>query len=327
MNNPEISIIIPIYNVDPYLYRCLSSVANQTFKNYEVIMVDDGSTDESMAIAKSFETTYSNFIFLQNDKKGVASARNKAILRSCGKYLAFVDSDDYVDPNYLRHLHYVAEKEHADVTCCNYATYNQKKGTHHTILLRHPRNGVHPPEKIAKMVLRDISMRSYLWNKLWRRELFFDHDILLPEMYFEDLATVFRLIFFANRVAVTNVCLYYYRKRSNSIVSTFDFKIMNGYMQALGVIRNFLEKEKSFKKYRFSFSIFGTVISWVNLTNSFMLHIKNRSLTGLGYNLSATMKCMRTYMSKKFEPYDDVIVPLPAELISPIYLENKKNGK
>lgn len=101
-DNPEISVIIPIYNVDSYLYRCLASVACQTFRDFEVIMIDDGSTDSSLLIAQDFAASFYNFHLVKNKVKGVSGARNMGVKKARGEYIAFVDSDDYVDPSFLK---------------------------------------------------------------------------------------------------------------------------------------------------------------------------------------------------------------------------------
>lgn len=244
-DNPEISVIIPIYNVDSYLYRCLASVACQTFRDFEVIMIDDGSTDSSLLIAQDFAASFYNFHLVKNKVKGVSGARNTGVKKARGEYIAFVDSDDYVDPSFLKNLYRAAKDSGADVSCCNYALYNQDRGTHHTIMFRKPFEGVHSAVKLTKMTISDFRSRSYLWNKLWHRSLFFDGEPLaFPEMYFEDIATTSRLLSRADRVVVIDKCLYYYTQRSNSIVSALDFKKLNDYVRSLGVLRNFFEKNR-----------------------------------------------------------------------------------
>lgn len=165
------------------------------------------------------------------------------VKKARGEYIAFVDSDDYVDPSFLKNLYRAAKDSGADVSCCNYALYNQDRGTHHTIMFRKPFEGVHSAVKLTKMTISDFRSRSYLWNKLWHRSLFFDGEPLaFPEMYFEDIATTSRLLSRADRVVVIDKCLYYYTQRSNSIVSALDFKKLNDYVRSLGVLRNFFEK-------------------------------------------------------------------------------------
>ena len=97
----DISLIIPVYNVESYLERCLSSVENQTFENFEVIIVNDGSTDGSLQIIQKFLNRNVNFKLIDQENKGLGEARNVGIKNSCGRYVAFLDSDDFLEPRYL----------------------------------------------------------------------------------------------------------------------------------------------------------------------------------------------------------------------------------
>ena len=183
-NEVTISIIIPIYNVGEYLHRCLSSVACQTFKDYEVIMVNDGSTDKSCEIAESFTKHFVNFRLVHNTQKGVSYARNLGVSLARGEYIAFVDSDDYIDPNYLLRLYSAAKEYDADVAHCNYVLYNIDSGFLHSVRVRKPRKGIMTNIGMVRRTISDFFMRSYLWNKLWKRSLFTDNNIIFPDMKF-----------------------------------------------------------------------------------------------------------------------------------------------
>ena len=169
---PAISVIIPIYNVGEYLTRCLSSVGYQSFKDYEVIMVDDGSTDNSPQIAEEFAKKYSNFKLVHNTEKGVASARNLGISLAKGDYIAFVDSDDYIDVNYLKYLYSSAKRNKADVVHCNYGLYYIESGVVRPVVIRKPRARVMTNMEMVEHTIADFSMRSYLWNKLWKKSVY-----------------------------------------------------------------------------------------------------------------------------------------------------------
>ena len=127
MPNPAISLIIPVYNVEDYLEKALLSVQNQTFRDFEAIIVDDGSTDKSLEIIKKFCEKNSNFIFLTQKNKGPAAARNYGISVCKGDYIAFMDSDDYIEPEFLEMLYKTAIENDADITCCNFNLYYPEK--------------------------------------------------------------------------------------------------------------------------------------------------------------------------------------------------------
>ena len=319
-DKPQISVIVPIYNVDNYLYRCLASIACQTFRDFEVIMIDDGSTDKSLLIAQDFASSFYKFHLVKNKTKGVSHARNTGIKQARGEYIAFVDSDDYIDPNYLKRLYYAAKEHNADVSCCNYALYNQQRGTHHTIMLRKPMEGVHTTKKIVKLTIADFRSRSYLWNKLWHRSLFFkgqEGEILFPEMYFEDIATTARLLYYANRVVVIDHCLYYYTKRQNSIVSGLNFENLNDYVLSLGVLRNFFEKNGNYKEYRVSHWRLAFAMFFANGANILKTHIELKNFSGLFTNIACATKSVAHFISGKYIPCKEVLPQLPHKMCAP----------
>lgn len=321
---PAISIIIPIYNVDEYLYRCLSSVACQTFKNFEVIMVNDGSTDDSADIAHGFDKNFKNFTLVHNEKKGVASARNLGIRLSKGEYIAFVDSDDYIDPNYLYRLYTAAKKNDADVSCCNYALYNIESGFMHSIKVRKPRKGIYTNTKMAKRTVSDFSMRSYLWNKLWRRDLFVKYNIEFPEMYFEDIATTARLLYLANKVVAINKCLYYYTLRDGSIVKSFTAEKLNDYVLSLAILRRFFIDQEVYKKMRFNHHRLASTMMFTNIYGLFQIHSANKNFKGYFKNLFNSSRSIMYIMSSKFkkskdEPY------IPYRMIEPTNKREKSS--
>ena len=116
----DISLIVPVYNVEKYLKRALTSVENQTFKNFEVIIVNDGSTDGSLEIISEFVDRNKNFTLINQENKGLGEARNVGIRHAKGRYVAFLDSDDFLEPEYLEKLYLSAIKTCADIVCCNF---------------------------------------------------------------------------------------------------------------------------------------------------------------------------------------------------------------
>lgn len=313
-NRPDVSVIVPIYNVDKYLNRCIDSIINQIFTNIEIILVNDGSFDNSPQICDNYARIDSRIKVIHKKNGGLSDARNTGIAASSGRYLAFVDSDDYIDPSYLAVLFYAAERNNCDISYCNYSIYKQEKGTHKTINVRKPLPGITTGKKIARLTIRDFRSRAYVWNKLYKRELFFNEDnIRFPKMYFEDTATTARLMFFADKVIVVDKCLYYYTKRKGSIVSKLDIKKMSDYILALGVLRNFFEKHNCYKKFRFSHLWLGFLMTLAmpfNIGRAFFLddnreNLFKKSVSGI----ISGWKCIWYFVSNKFEKREDDIVP------------------
>lgn len=313
----SISIIIPIYNVGEYLYRCLSSVACQTFKDYEVILINDGSTDKSPLIAGDFANNFSNFKLVHNPNKGVSSARNLGISLAQGEYIAFVDSDDYIDPNYLLRLYTAASQNDADIAHCNYILYNIDSGFLHSVRVRKPRKGIMTNTKMVRKTISDFYMRSYLWNKLWRRSLFTDNNITFPEMKFEDIATVSRLMYYANKGVILNKYLYYYTIRDGSIVQTVSLQNISDYILSLGILRRFFTDKNELKKLEFPFIRLGCAMFGANIISLFRLHLQRKNFNGYFKNIVISTKNILYFYTKKFKQATNEEVILPYKFIEP----------
>lgn len=318
---PDVSVIVPIYNVDMYLKRCIDSIINQIFTNIEIILVNDGSLDTSPQICDDYARLDSRIKVIHKENGGLSDARNVGISVSRGRYLAFVDSDDYLDPSYLAVLYYAAERNGCDISSCNYAIYKQEKGTHKTINVRKPLPGMTTGKKICRLTIRDFRSRAYVWNKLYKRELFFNRDMIrFPKMYFEDTATTPRLMYYAKRVVVVDKCLYYYTKRKGSIVSHLDVKKMSDYINALGVLRNFFEKHGCYREFKWSHRWLGflmTIAMPFNIVRAFLLeknpdNLFKNSMRGI----ISGWKCIRCFVSKRFQKTDEVVPEMPYPLMS-----------
>ncbi|MEE1076980.1 MAG: glycosyltransferase [Acutalibacteraceae bacterium] len=298
---PAISVIIPIYNVGEYLSRCLSSVSYQSFKDFEVIMVDDSSTDNSPQIATEFETKFSNFRLVHNPSKGVSSARNLGVSLARGEYIAFVDSDDYIDVNYLKSLYTVAKENNADVVHCNYGLYYIESGLVRPVIIRKPRTKIMSNLEMAEHTIADFCMRSYLWNKLWKKSLFIDNNITFPEMKFEDIATTSRLLYFANKGVVINKVLYYYTIRRGSIVQTPSIKNSSDYLLSFGHLKRFFIDQNCYKQLRASFFQLGLAMYFGNAYFILKFHLKKKSFKYFFKNIDMSRKNLCYFCSDEFK--------------------------
>lgn len=210
---PAISIIVPVYNVEKYLKECLDSIEAQTFSDWECILVDDGSTDRSGEICDEFARRDVRFRVVHQANKGLSGARNTAIRIAQGDYIAFVDSDDWIAPEMMAHLHKLITENNADVAQVGFSReydgFSRVKGLVETTVVF---DGVTALRELVK----DKRLPSYVWNKMFRRE------IALPDFpegkNFEDLYTMTRWF----RRVGTMVCdptpLYHYRMRRGSII-------------------------------------------------------------------------------------------------------------
>lgn len=212
--NVKISIIVPIYNVEPYLEKCLNSLVNQTLQEIEIILVNDASPDNSSLIMEQYKHLYPEkirCIYLEkNIRQG--GARNKGVASALGEYLLFIDSDDYVDLELCELLYNKALEDASDVVCCNF--YMVEKNLKEVELFPDEFTGIFDINKRKKMIaLMSVGPVA----KIIRREIWMNHDIHFPEkIKFEDLATMPILWMYVEKLSKVNLPLYYYVRHEES---------------------------------------------------------------------------------------------------------------
>lgn len=214
MSSPKISVIVPVYNVEPYLRRCLDSITGQTYGNLEIILVDDGSADGSGAICDEYAARDSRIRASHQPNGGVSSARNAGLASASGEWIGWVDSDDWIEPEMYERLLGRALGQGADIAVCGRLEHHRNRlvpfgWDQETLLDR---------EEAMELLLRNEVVQSYLCDKLWRRELF--AGITFPEgRTFEDIQVMHRLFARAQRVVCLPDIMYHYIQRSGSIVA------------------------------------------------------------------------------------------------------------
>lgn len=216
MNTPLISVIIPVYNVNPYLRTCLDSVVNQTYANLEIILVDDGSTDGSGAICEEYKKKDVRIVVIHKNNGGLSDARNTGLNQMQGEYVTFVDSDDYLDKNYLKRLYDCIEKMQCEYAICSYfkVAGNGKRG-----IARHKPIEVYEQRETMLNMLYRKKMSMYAHGKLYKSTLF--EDIRFPVgRKFEDVPTTWSIVKKVERIAYIDEKLYFYRQRKGSIVNS-----------------------------------------------------------------------------------------------------------
>lgn len=307
---PKISVIVPVYNVASYVGECLSSLVHQTFRDFEVIAVNDGSTDGSLAILKDFEESYPFIHIIDQPNRGVSAARMAGLSQARGEYVAFVDSDDYVVSTYLEELYTAAYTNDADITCCNY--YFRFEATGLTITYPCCWKSVLTREKALQRLVRDYSIQGFLWNKLYRKRLFTDYNIPFPAMCFEDMIMNRALFSHAQKVVTLRKPLYYYQQRHTSALNTMTPKKINDFFRMLVMTRRFLEEWGEYDKFRFSYRVLcgkTTLCSFYYITQ---MHIHHHQAAGYLTNLKKVMRSVRRYMGNDFESVTDVSLEVVA---------------
>lgn len=210
----KISIIVPCYNVEQYLSKCIDSIINQTYKNLEVWLVDDGSPDRCGEICDEYAKKDTRIKVIHKKNGGLADARNVALDAMTGEYVVCVDSDDYISPTHIEGLYHLLEKYGADISVNSFCAFyegsspNPKPKSGKDWVL----DGLHATE----MMFYQEHFDTTAWGKMYKASLF--DGIRYPKgLLFEDLPTTYRLFLKANKVAYNDEQSYYYLLRSNSI--------------------------------------------------------------------------------------------------------------
>ena len=324
---PKISLIIPVYNVQEYIEKALQSVVNQTFKDFEVIIVNDGSKDQSVEIVKKFIKKYDNFRLINQENQGLSGARNTGLKEAKGEYIAFIDSDDFIENNFLEELYNLAVDNDADISYCNCKIYYPKMNWS----LAMPfvsRSKVYSKQKALKTLIMDVRLHHYAWNKLYKKTLFTDNNIDFPNMFFEDIATTPRLLYFANKCAVSSKGLYHYTRRKGSILSTMNVKKVNDYTASLGIVRNFIDKQGEYDKYKINLKLYSLRVMFVNYYSIFDMHFREMNFKGMATNMKRSNDSIKYFVGKNYKTVDDVVVKMPYEIqVPPAKVHHKKKEK
>ena len=206
-SNPKISVIVPVYKAEKYIHRCIDSLLAQTFKNFELLLIDDGSPDSSGKICDEYASIDSRVRVFHKGNGGVSSARQYGLEHAVGDYVIHADPDDWVESEMLQELYNKAISENADMVICDYYLFDLSTNRKTYVKVSPPLNS---EELLAKIISGEV--HASLWNKLIKRTLFFGNKIAFIEglnMY-EDLSVMFRLVYFANKIAYVPEPLYYY---------------------------------------------------------------------------------------------------------------------
>lgn len=213
----KISVIVPVYNSEKFLEKCLNSIINQTFKDIEIICIDDGSSDKSLDILKSFETKDKRIRILTQKNMGPSCARNKGLEIATGEYVGFVDSDDWIDLDFYEKLYNSAEKYNADIAVGGIKRLRSYKWKYHLKIEKEKFTN----DTNKKFILCDVPDKCYPVNKIYKLVKLKQFNIFFePNVYFEDrYFTAQALVYLNSLVTVPNV-YYNYWTNPNSIVKT-----------------------------------------------------------------------------------------------------------
>ena len=205
---PLLTVVIPVYNVEKYLKRCVESVIAQDWKKYEILLVDDGSTDHSPQICDNYVKTYDFISVIHKENGGLSEARNTGLSQAKGEYVYFPDSDDWIEPDTFIALSEALESQKFDII-----SFNREfvKGEEDVIISDPVETQVFEGKDAFVKMLKHSYITGFANDKIYRKSLFMDHDILFPKgKYYEDLGTNYKLFLSAKKVYATNQKYYHY---------------------------------------------------------------------------------------------------------------------
>ena len=209
---PLVSVIVPVYMIEKYVDRCISSIRQQTYNNLEIIIINDGSIDNSIQICNRHAKEDGRIVVINQENKGLSAARNEGIRLAHGKYLTFVDGDDWIESEMINKLVDAVEQNNAQICCCG---HSRESGV--VAELFTPRKESLTGKAAVGEWLRNRNIKMMAWGKLYSRDLFRENAFFPEGKYFEDTASCWKLFNRSQKVVVISEILYHYCIRGESI--------------------------------------------------------------------------------------------------------------
>lgn len=235
----KVSVVIPVYNVEDYVEKCLDSVVNQTLDDIEIIVVNDGSTDSSKEKINKYLEKYPNKIkYLEKENGGLSSARNFGMPHATGKYIAFLDSDDYIEKDAYEKMYNLAEKENADMVDCDFIWEYPNKNKMDKVKEYNSKEEMIEKGRVAA------------WNKLIRRDIIERENLKFPEgLRYEDVDFFYKLVPYIEKVVFSREPYIHYVQRQTSITNTQNSRTEEIFIVLDNVI-NYYKEKNLFEKYK-----------------------------------------------------------------------------
>ena len=234
-----VSIVVPAFNVGRYLPRCLDSLLAQSHRPLEIIVVDDGSSDDTAAVMRGYEEQHPEVHTVSQIHRGLGPARNAALSIAHGEFVSMVDADDWVEPDFIADLLRMAQTAGADVAVGGFSF--DVKGLRIPFPFL-PRETSFSGPQAAELSLHLTRFPAFAWNKLYRRTLFHPDDPPFPNVFYEDLATTPRLLLRASSVVLTRKVYYHYCLRNDSITGNFGARNVFSFAAAINILRHEIDR-------------------------------------------------------------------------------------
>lgn len=241
-----ISVIVPVYKVEKYLQKCINSIQSQTYKDLEIILIDDGSPDNCPQICDELATIDTRIKVIHKENGGLSSARNKGLEVATGNFVTFIDSDDTINQNMFENIIRVMKATNADIGMCSSQTMTDN-GTVLTID-KFEEGKLYQGEDLIRDII--LPLKTSSWNKIFRRSLILNHKFPEGKIHGEDLVYILRVIDQNTKLATTQYIGYNYFKRNNTITtSSFNYRSFDEVWCKDTAAEILKEKFPSFEKY------------------------------------------------------------------------------
>ena len=241
MEKELISIVVPIYNVEKYLRKCIDSIINQTYKNLEIILVDDESPDNCGEICEEYAKKDNRIVVIHKKNGGLSDARNAGIEVATGKYIGFVDSDDYIKEDMYENLYNDIKKYDVDISICKYIEVFENS-TIYEDASNSNKIEIYDNVEMLKRLLYNNNVTDHACNKLYKIDLFKINNIRYPNGYmYEDIGTTYLLFENSKKISLSEKNEYYYVRRGSSILGQVNEKLIFDLLKMLNNRFEYLE--------------------------------------------------------------------------------------
>lgn len=246
---PEISVIVPVYNVQNYLEKCVDSILAQTFSDFEVLLINDGSTDKSGVLCNEYAQKYDRIKVIHKKNEGVSAARNDGIKNAKGGFLLYVDSDDYIDKTMLEDMYSNAQITGADIVACDFYQEYSDKSVYTSAYYEN-----------KEEFFRDVLGNNWgvMWKMLVRADLYSKNNISFPPKIDagEDYCVCVKLVYYAQKISCIKQAYYHYvRSNPNSIIAIKTEERTLNQIDSTKMVESFLIEKGVYDKYEKEFSI------------------------------------------------------------------------
>jgi len=296
MEKDLISIVVPIYNVEKYLKKCIDSIISQTYTNLEIILIDDGSPDNCGKICDEYAQKDSRIKVIHKENAGVSQARNVGLDNASGKYITFVDSDDYIECEHIENLYNALKENNTQISQCNILKVNDKKEVLEKLGYKESQI------KSTKEILKESFGQHWVenavvWNKIYDKKIFEGIRYPIGKIH-EDEFVIYKVLYKVDKIALINEYSYNYRKNKNSIMgrrfNVERFDILNAFEERL----KFFQERREVELYQ------TTMIAYLKKMQEYYLYTKKYIEKSENIQLDLIKKYRKNY--KKILKYNTI---------------------